>query len=243
MKKILTVLKTFKIAEEPYHPVYGLYDPYVKYFLAHNLIPIFVVPIYSRKIIDALYASCDGVYFLGGTDFHPEHYGKEKHRETIAFDAARDEAELYIAQKVLQDKKPFLGICLGMQAMNIVSGGTLHQHLPDIFPQEDHRPHRGYGALSDHFEVQIDPTSKIYKIFGEPRLKVTCIHHQGVDTVGKGFRIAAKSAGGVIEALEHEDPNYFCYGVQFHPELSNPGPVHNLFQAFAQAVENTPHNN
>jgi putative glutamine amidotransferase len=238
MRKILTVLKTFKITEEPIHPVYGLYQPYLKRFMKHNLLPLIAAPVYSHNMIDTLYDMCDGVYFLGGTDFHPTHYGQKKHEKTVAFDPERDEIELYILKKVLKDKKPFLGICRGMQAMNIASGGTLHQHIPDIFPTENHKTSTNYGRVTDYADVFVDPKSRVFHILGKQKIKVTCIHHQGVDQVGKEFRVAAKSSAGVIEALEHEDPSFFCYGVQFHPELSEQEPMNNLFAAFVKAVGN-----
>lgn len=138
MKKILVPLATQKNEHNTLAPLHYFRATYIQKLLTYNLVPLFVTTLMPKEMIDELYNHSDGIYFIGGTDFHPSTYGEHPHPKTDANDPERDALELYVLKKTLADKKPFLGICRGCEALAIASRGNLYQHLSDIFPEENH---------------------------------------------------------------------------------------------------------
>lgn len=155
----------------------------------------------------------DGVLLTGGVDMHPRHYGQAPRRHLGEVDEERDafESALYRAARALG--KPVLGICRGMQVMNVLEGGTLHQHLPDV-PE----------AWADHAQVARSPTlghevrfvagSRLGQAHGEVAL-LNSYHHQAVDELAPSLTITAYAPDGVVEGLEGDG----LLGVQWHPEV------------------------
>jgi gamma-glutamyl-gamma-aminobutyrate hydrolase PuuD len=155
----------------------------------------------------------DGLVLTGGVDIGPSLYDAERHPETQATEELRDAFEAALARAAHEQDLPVLGICRGMQLLNVLAGGTLHQHLADVVELEPHRP--GPGVFGVH-EVTLEPGSKSAEMLGE-RVDVQSTHHQGIDRLGSGLVVTGRSEDGLIEALE--DPSAsFCVGVQWHPE-------------------------
>lgn len=206
--------------------------------MRYNLLPIFVSPVMSWAQIEKIYHLCQGVYFIGGEDFDPLLYGQKKHPKTVVTEKKRDVLEIKLLKKTLKDRKPFLGICRGIQALAIAAGGSLIQHLPDEFPGENHSPNHCYDDLltSQKHLVFIEKDSRVYKLIKQRKVTVNSYHHQAVDQPGESLRIVGKSPAGVVEVLEHEDGNYFCIGIQSHPEAEESGSFEKIFQEFAREV-------
>jgi putative glutamine amidotransferase len=162
-----------------------------------------------------LLAILDGVLVTGGADLDPATYGEAPHGETEATSADRDAFELLLVRSAAERDLPCLGICRGMQVVNVAYGGALEQHLPDRL---DHDIHRGRsGEFADH-EVQVDPGSLAALAAGATRVAVKSYHHQGVSRVGDGLRVTARADGdGTAEAIEDADRR-FMLGVLWHPE-------------------------
>jgi putative glutamine amidotransferase len=161
------------------------------------------------EVLDGL----DGLVLIGGADVGPDLYDAERHPETQPKEQLRDPFEASLARAARERDLPVLGICRGMQLLNVVAGGTLHQHLADVLELEPHRPRP--GAFGVH-EVQLEPGSAAAAMLGE-KVDVHSTHHQGVDRLGDGLVVSGRSPDGLIEALE--DPSArFCVGVQWHPE-------------------------
>ena len=141
-------------------------------------------------------------------------------------------------KKILRDRKPFLGICRGCQALAIASGGTLHQHLPDLKLKENHgtRIYAELFAKDNGHEIFIDPKSKTRRILKTVSLKVNSAHHQAVKTTGADFAVSARSKEGIAEIIEHRDTNYFCFGIQCHLEAMRNSKLDRLFAKFAKAI-------
>ena len=117
---------------------------------------------------------------------------------------------------------PVLGICRGMQSMNVSRKGTLHQHLPDQ-TELDHRPEQAPHEAAHH--VNVDPKSLLHMLTGRRRLAVNSLHHQAIDDLGQGLQVIAKAPDGTIEAIQ--DPRQtFCLGVQWHAEMLTHLPEH-----------------
>lgn len=163
-----------------------------------------------ERVLDGL----DGVIITGGGDVDPARYGQEAHAETDAPRAERDDFEDALLAGAIGRELPFLGICRGMQLLNVQRGGTLHQHLPDVVRSDRYRLGGGEFAVN---EVAIEPGTAVESLLGAEPLEVKSYHHQGVDAVGDGLRVAARTDDGLVQAVELEGVP-FGVAVQWHPE-------------------------
>ena len=193
-------------------------------------IPVMLAP---QPGIEQAVARLDGLLLPGGGDLDPALYGAQAHPETRRLNPRRDTAEMALAGAALRAGVPVLGICRGMQILNVFLGGTLHQHIPDIVGDEGHEPGPGvFGALP----VRMEPGSQIAKIMGSDTATVPCHHHQSIDRLGDGLTVTARSDDGVIEAVEIAD-HPFAVGVQWHAEEDG-GMAGSLFRALVDAARN-----
>jgi putative glutamine amidotransferase len=161
-----------------------------------------------EQLLDML----DGLILAGGSDVDPASYGAEPHPETRGTNPDRDRFEIALARAALERDMPVLGICRGMQMLNIACGGTLQQHIEEIGTHR-HTP----GVFGDH-EVELDVDSLAARAAGGPRIAVKSHHHQGVGRLGDGLEVTGRSPGdGMVEAVEIPDRR-FALGVLWHPE-------------------------
>jgi len=157
----------------------------------------------------------DALVLGGGADLDPESHGAEAHPETVGSNPDRDRFEVALAQGAIERGLPLLGVCRGMQILNVACGGSLEQHLPDRIGHERHRlvP----GSWGEH-EVRIEPGSLAARAAGSEQLTVKSHHHQGVDRIGETLRPTAwATEDETVEAIESED-GQFTLGVLWHPE-------------------------
>lgn len=182
----------------------------------------------EQAVQDAL--TCDGLLLPGGGDMDPKFYGQARIPACGEPNLLRDAAEPLLLRAFLAADKPVLGICRGIQVMNVVLGGDLYQ---DIKPFE-HLPHNGHWAKVH--TVTVRRGTLLSRILGQDTVLVNSQHHQAVDRVAPGFTLAALSEDGIVEAIEKPDAG-FCLGVQWHPEwLSDADPaMQSLFDAFVNA--------
>jgi putative glutamine amidotransferase len=159
----------------------------------------------------------DGLILAGGNDIDPAAYGADPHPETHHTVPERDRSELALARRAIERDMPVLGICRGMQLINVAFGGTLSQHLPDELGHEEHRRTPGSFEDADH-DVRLTPGSLAARAAGEELHGTKSHHHQGVATVGDGLEVTGHSVlDDLPEALEAPDRR-FVLGVQWHPE-------------------------
>jgi putative glutamine amidotransferase len=157
----------------------------------------------------------DALVLGGGADIDPDSQGVEAHPETIGTNPDRDRFEIALALGALERGMPLLGVCRGMQVMNVACGGTLDQHIPDRLGHEIHRPVP--GAWAEH-EVRIEPGSLAAEAAGTERLTVKSHHHQGIDRIADKLTATAWATDDEsIEAIESGDGG-FALGVLWHPE-------------------------
>jgi putative glutamine amidotransferase len=165
--------------------------------------------------------SLDGIVFAGGDDIDPRNWGAEQHPAT-EIDAPRDASELILMRAALEMDMPLLGVCRGMQLMAVVTGGSLHQHLPDLVGHSRHQAESGTDPLAadstmyGRHDVVIKPGSAARELLG-PHLIVNSFHHQAVDDPGSFIATGWCPDDRVVEIIE--DPRRsFALGVQWHPE-------------------------
>lgn len=152
---------------------------------------------------------CDGLLMPGGVDIEPARYGQETQENCGKIDLARDAMEWWILETFLPTGKPVLGICRGIQTLNVFLGGTLHQHIDG---------HSDFKSRSKGFhKVQVTPGSRLREIVNTDTLTVNSLHHQVVDSLGNNLSVCAVSEDGFVEAVVHT-AHPFCLGVQWHPE-------------------------
>ncbi len=180
-------------------------------------IPVLLAPSLSDAALEKLLGRLEGLMITGGAfDVPPELYGAHPSPWSARFSPERTAFELALFKGAMARGLPVLGICGGMQLINVARGGTLYQHLPEDLPGLQHEQ-PGDRRVPGH-TVEIDGRSKLAALIGSTTLPVNSSHHQGVANVGDGLRASARSPDGLIEAIE--DPAAkFCMGVEWHPEL------------------------
>jgi putative glutamine amidotransferase len=168
-----------------------------------------------RELLERL----DALVLGGGADIDPESQGVEAHPETIGSNPDRDRFEIALVLGALERGMPLLGVCRGMQVLNLACGGTLDQHIPERLGHDIHRPVP--GSWAEH-EVRIEPGSLAATAAGAERLKVKSHHHQGVERIAENLTATAWATDDEsVEAIESADGN-FVLGVLWHPE-EDPG--------------------
>ncbi|MFM9022535.1 MAG: gamma-glutamyl-gamma-aminobutyrate hydrolase family protein [Solirubrobacterales bacterium] len=173
---------------------------------------------------DLLLDRIDGLLVAGGSDIDPSAYGSQRDGQTGETNLERDLFEISLARRAVERDMPVLGVCRGMQVLNIAFGGTLVQHLPDRYGHEGHRPNPGSFAGSEH-GVRLEEGSLAANVAGEAEPSTLQHHHQGVDEVGEGLVATGWAVeDGLTEALEMPDRR-FVLGVQWHPEADPGSPV------------------
>jgi putative glutamine amidotransferase len=182
-------------------------------------IPLDAAPEETAKLLNR----CDGVLLPGSkADVDPQKYGAARHAETAAADPLRDAADELLLQDAYNMRKPILGICYGLQSLNVWRTGTLVQDIASELKSAV--PHAAGRKLPRAHSVQVEPDSKLAGIVGKKdaeTLPVNSSHHQAVAVAGDGLRVAARCPDdGVIEALEGTLPGQWVVAVQWHPERS-----------------------
>ncbi|MGW7461076.1 gamma-glutamyl-gamma-aminobutyrate hydrolase family protein [Streptomyces sp. NPDC054797] len=178
----------------------------------------------------------DAVVLTGGEDLDPALYGAVPHPRTGPPVRERDRWEHAVLVAGLARDIPVLGVCRGMQLMNVHAGGTLIQHLPDSVGHDGHNPYRGHFCAH---AVTTVPGTRIGALLPGTR-EVATHHHQAVDRLGSGYFVAARAADGTVEAIE-SSRHRFALGVQWHPEMGVDAPVvHALVAAASSAASAEP---
>jgi putative glutamine amidotransferase len=164
----------------------------------------------------------DGLVLSGGGDIDPARYAAARNPETGPASDDRDSAELALCRAALDLGLPLLGICRGLQVINVTLGGTLYQHVPDIVGHNGHSPELG---RYDSHDVHVAPDSRLASVLARTELPVPTHHHQAIDKLGRGLVATAWTADGIIEAAETAEPAGpgapFLLAVQWHPEVGD----------------------
>ncbi|HVE11883.1 MAG TPA: gamma-glutamyl-gamma-aminobutyrate hydrolase family protein [Elusimicrobiota bacterium] len=210
-----------------------LYEPYLASVLEAGGLPLLLPPC-EEDVLREYLELADGVLFTGGDDYPPELYGEKPVPEVEKAPTERVATDLELMKLTRAGSKPALGICAGMQLLNVASGGALLQHLP---PSLGHKA-RGPEEDSGH-EVELVAGTQLERIYGAARLRVNSSHHQAADPkrIAAGLKVSARAADGTVEGLELAQPDgrFFVF-VQWHPErVQDEEQRRTLFKAFVDA--------
>jgi putative glutamine amidotransferase len=216
-------------------PRFAMSRAYITALEAVGAAPVILPLALGMETLRDLYGRLDGLFMAGGGDLNPACYGQGAYTKTEGIDALRDEAELILTRWALEDRKPLFGVCRGVQTMNVAAGGTLVQDVTDQWPNAMRHQYfpdkpRNYVA----HDVSVLPGTRLSTILGEAA-RVNSFHHQAVEKVGEGFRVAACAPDGVVEAIERQYGS-FAVGVQWHPEslIDTDSAMSALFAAFVK---------
>jgi putative glutamine amidotransferase len=211
-----------------------LHAGYFDAVLAAGGLPVVVPPFGKKPEIEALLDRLDGVLLSGGLDLDPRKLQMPPHRSIQPMAERREGNDRILAGCLVERQMPVLGVGVGMQLLNVVRGGTLYAHLPEDLPRA--LPHRDQSCGPHRHLVLLKPDTRIEEIYGGVEILVNSDHHQAIRQVGPGLRVSATAPDGVIEAVESDDPAWFCVGVQWHPESETASALDmQLFEAFLQA--------
>jgi putative glutamine amidotransferase len=178
-------------------------------------IPIILPPTAPEDAPAAL-DRLDAVLFTGGGDIDPAFYGAARQPRLGRVDRDRDVFELALARASIDSNVPLLGVCRGLQLLNVATGGSLHQDIPsELGGALDHRPKLARYEVAH--AVTIAPGSLLHRVIQHESMDVNSIHHQAIDRLGKGLVVSARSADGLVEAVEMPS-RAFVLAVQWHPE-------------------------
>jgi putative glutamine amidotransferase len=180
------------------------------------------VPTGSPITLNELALELDGLVLQGGSDVSPKSYGEEPLKPEWSGDPIRDQYEVKLVSLFMQSRKPVLGVCRGLQLLNVAFGGTLIQDIATQIPGS--LVHRNWEIYDKNFhEIELANGSHLQKIYGNiSKAKVNSVHHQAIKDLGQGLVVEARSpVDGVIEAVRHTGPGYLT-AIQWHPEFNDP---------------------
>ena len=195
-----------------------MYPGYIRGLEEAGAVPVILPMNVSETVLKQIADYFDGFLFSGGADLDPEWYGQVKTEHCGEICEARDKMEAYIFREaVLNQNKPALGICRGIQLFNALLGGSLYQDLPAEFSNEiNHRQKPPYNVRVH--SVRLLPRSPLGELVGKERIEVNSHHHQAINALAEGLEIMAIADDGLAEAV-YMPARPYVWGVQWHPEL------------------------
>jgi putative glutamine amidotransferase len=219
-------------------PWYALRQNYMNSLAELGAVPL-ALP-HHAALADEYLALCDGIVVTGGAfDVPPELFNEQQTSDQVRLKPARTEFEKAIVKGAMQRNMPLLGICGGQQLLAVLTGGTLHQHIPDALPDAlEHSTtvdtENAGGKKRARHPVEIVEGTLLSRSVDRDHYEVNSSHHQAVKSVGPGCIVNAYAPDGVIEGIECEEYD-FCLGVQWHPEYQQHQQDTQLLKAFVAA--------
>ena len=218
-------------------PMMMLMESYTRAVAEAGAVPLIIPLGISSESLQTIVDRLDGILFSGGGDVRPQVYGSQDHPKVDRIDDDRDRLELDLFHLLNDTGKPFLGICRGIQLINVALGGTIYEDILDQHPGALKHDHSYKARNHLAHPVSISEDSRLRRILGASQVGVNSLHHQGLRQLAPGTKATAWSPDGLVEAIEV--PGYsFGLAVQWHPEwLQEHQPMRDLFRTFVQAAD------
>ncbi len=234
-KPVIGINGDFRAARKEAHALSWFNTGYYDSVVEAGGLPMLIPPYADDEDLRQSLQMLDGIVIAGcNHDLDPVRMGMDKHPASRPMPLRREDFDRRLCKMALEMKIPILAIGAGMQELNVVAGGTLHQHIDEVFTRPLH--HRDPVESTLRHIIEIVPETRVDHIYGPGEIRVNSQHHMAVDQVAGIFRISALSPDGVIEAYESIDDNWFCLGVQWHPENDTASALDmQVFQAFLEA--------
>lgn len=200
-------------------------------------LPVLTPPLADDSDLKQFLGLIDGLVLCGcNFDLDPIRLGMDRHPSTRQMPIRREDFDRRLCKMAVEKRIPILAIGVGMQELNVVCGGTLFQHIPEDFQKPLH--HRDPVETTLRHIIEIVPGTRMDTIYGPGEIRVNSQHHMAVDQVADLFKVSATSPDGVIEAYESIDENWFCVGVQWHPENESSSALDmQVFENFLEACK------
>lgn len=217
-------------------PIYGNNRAYVHAVESAGGVPVLIPLLGDLSGLNSLLPRLDGLLLSGGLDIQPHYYNEEPHAKLGEVEPLMDELEFALARWAIEKDIPTLGICRGLQLMNVAFGGSLYQDLAEEYGTKLFHPNWDAPRNTIIHDVHVEVGSIAEEIFGVRDIAANSLHHQGVKLPGKGVRISGYADDGVVEMIEVPSKR-FMVGMQCHPEelYTEHGRWQRLFQAFTDA--------
>lgn len=199
-----------------------LFEHYTRSILDAGGIPILLPTGIPADQVEAAALRVDGILISGGGDIDPAVYNGHPHERVYNVDPDRDALELTLVSAARRHKIPLLGICRGLQVINVVMGGTLFTDIHDQFPTSIEHSTGKFDYMAH--PVNINKGTRLSAIVRQEKMEVNSLHHQGIDRLGQGLRASATSIDGLTEGIESQDL-HFLMAVQWHPETMHSDPA------------------
>lgn len=237
----ITALAT-RFGEPPHTPIYALAQRYIHAIEEAGGAPIILPPRLDDASLAAIFPRLDGVLLSGGGDVDPACYGEAPHPSLTDLNVERDRVEFFLTRQAVEQDKPILAICRGIQVFNVALGGSLVQDIPtQVAGALIHMPDRK-KLPRDYIAhpVRVEPGTRLRQVIGVDEAETNSWHHQSIKRAAPGVRVVASSPDGIVEAVEVPDRG-FAIGVQWHPEwLYDRQPeMMNLFKGLVEAAQRT----
>lgn len=211
----------------------GVLPHYITSILAAGGVPLLVPLIAEEVALREAYENLDGILLTGGEDIDPLLYDEEPHEKLGKIDPRRDFLEGAFVRWAKRDKKPILGICRGMQILNVVLGGSLYQDLAAQCGLEGYSNEVRGGNSGQIMNLT---EGRVSKLLGRNQLCINVSHHQAVKEVGSELKVVGRDQNGVIEVVEYKG-DWFCIGLQCHPEALWQSDVPEFLELFKELVQ------
>jgi len=236
-KPVIAMNADFRPARQDSIPLTWINTGYYDSVTAAGGVPMIIPPLAEDEDLQRLLHSVDGLVLTGcKLDLDPVRLGFDRHPATRTMPTRREDFDRRLARLAYKMKIPTLAIGSGMQTLNVICGGSLFQHLPEDVLKALH--HRDPVEDCLRHVIEIVPGTKMDHVYGPGEIRVNSDHHMGIDQVAHCFRVSATSMDGVIEAYESIDDNWWCLGVQFHPESQTASALDmQVFEAFLDGVK------
>lgn len=233
-----------EVLDGTYPPSFLMTQVYIRRLAAAGAAPIIIPLLQQEEALRAIYGRLDGLFLAGGDDVDPSLYGETPHPRLGTVNRERDRVELTLLRWALQDRKPILAVCRGIQVLNVAAGGTLYQDIQAQVPgAKQHQYHRIGPRNYRAHEITVEPNSRLFGVLRTRVVAVNSLHHQAVKEVAAGFRVTARAVDdGVIEGIERVN-GHFAVGVQWHPEAlaDEDNTMQALFDSFVIEIRNQLH--